>query len=127
GEKEGARVMPPVGGPGTAAPAAPVIGAIEPEVIPLSSFEVDYPLLRDAYANSALDSESEVLAWREAAREPSRPPPAGALVALPAPRPSAARTLAEAIMPRRPTRELPGAALRADLLSPALWYATRTW
>ena len=28
-----------------------------PEVIPLSSSEVDYPLLRDAYDNSSLDSE----------------------------------------------------------------------
>ena len=127
GEKEGALVLTPVGGQGTAAPAAPVIGTIEPEVIPLSSSEVDYPLLRDAYANSALDSESEVLAWREAAREPSRPPPAGALVALPAPRPSAARTLAETIMARGSTREFSGAAIGADLLSTALWYATRSW
>jgi SagB-type dehydrogenase family enzyme len=127
GEKEGALVLTPVGGQGTAAPAAPVIGTIEPEVIPLSSSEVDYPLLRDAYANSALDSESEVLAWREAAHEPSRPPPAGALVALPAPRPSAGRTLAETIMARGSTREFSGAAIGADLLSTALWHATRSW
>jgi len=73
-------VLTPVGGgQGTAPVAAPVIGTIEPEVIPLSSSEVDYPLLRDAYANSALDSESEVLAWRrsraraEAARRPPAP------------------------------------------------------
>ena len=72
GEKEGALVLVPVGGQLNAAPPAPVIAAIEPEVIPLSSSEVDYPLLRDAYANSALDSESEVLAWREEARPASR-------------------------------------------------------
>jgi SagB-type dehydrogenase family enzyme len=127
GEKEGALVLAPVGGQGEAAPPAPVIAAIEPEVIPVSSSEVDYPLLRDAYANSALDSESEILAWREEARPPSRPPPAGALVALPAPRPSAGRTLAETIMARGSTREFSGAPIGADELSTALWHATRGW
>ena len=127
GEKEGALVLVPVGGQLNAAPPAPVIAAIEPEVIPLSSSEVDYPLLRDAYANSALDSESEVLAWREEARAPSRPPPAGALVALPAPRPSGGRTLAETIMARGSTREFSGAPIGADELSTALWHATRGW
>jgi SagB-type dehydrogenase family enzyme len=127
GEKEGALVLAPVGGQGEAAPPAPVIAAIEPEVIPVSSSEVDYPLLRDAYANSALDSESEILAWREEARAPSRPPPAGALVALPAPRPSAGRTLAETIMARGSTREFSGAPIGADELSTALWHATRGW
>jgi SagB-type dehydrogenase family enzyme len=127
GEKEGALVLVPVGGQGEAAPSPPVIAAIEPEVIPLSSSEVDYPLLRDAYANSALDSESEVLAWREEARTPSRVPPPGALVALPAPRPSAGRTLAETIMARGSTREFSGAPIGADELSTALWHATRGW
>jgi SagB-type dehydrogenase family enzyme len=127
GEKEGALVLVPVAGQLNAAPPAPVIAAIEPEVIPVSSSEVDYPLLRDAYANSALDSESEVLAWREEARAPSRPPPAGALVALPAPRPSAGRTLAETIMARGSTREFSGAPIGADELSTALWHATRGW
>src|SRR5437016_4918280 len=113
GEKEGALVLTPVGGQGTAAaPAAPVIGAIEPEVIPLSSSEVDYPLLRDAYANSALDSESEVMAWREAAWRSARPP-AGVLVPLPPPRPSAGRPLADTILARGSTREFSGAALVA--------------
>ncbi len=126
-EKEGALVLAPVGGQGRAAPVAPVIAAIEPEVIPLSSSEVDYPLLKDAYANSALDGESLVLAWREGARERRRPPTAGALVTLPAPRPSAGRTLAETIMARGSTRQFSGAAIGADLLSTALWHATRGW
>jgi SagB-type dehydrogenase family enzyme len=127
GEKEGVLLLAPVGGQGRAAPAAPVIAAIEPEVIPLSSSEVDYPLLRDAYANSALDSESEVFAWREGARAPHRPTPAGSLVALPAPRPSAGRALAETIQARGSTREFSGAPIGADQLSTALWHATRGW
>jgi SagB-type dehydrogenase family enzyme len=67
------------------------------------------------------------LAWREEARAPSRPPPAGALVALPAPRRSAGRTLAETIMARGSTREFSGAPIGADELSTALWHATRGW
>ena len=125
GEKEGALALVPVGGQGREASAVPVIATIEPEVIPLSSSEVDYPLLRDAYANSALDSESEVLAWRDGARAPHRPPSAGALVALPAPRPFAGRTLAETIMARGSTREFSGAPIDAQQLSTALWHATR--
>jgi SagB-type dehydrogenase family enzyme len=127
GEKEGALVLAPVGGQGREASAAPVIDAIEPEVIPLSSSEVDYPLLRDAYANSAFDAESEVVAWREGARAPGERPPAGALVALPAPRASAGRTLAQTIVARGSTREFSGEPITAEDLSTALWHATRGW
>ena len=62
--KEGALVVVPVGTPGPVAAAPPVITALTPEVIPLSSRDVDYPLLRDAYDNSSLDSEAEVADWR---------------------------------------------------------------
>ena len=127
GEKEGALALVPVGGQRSGPSEVPVIAAIEPEVIPLSSSEVDYPLLRDAYANSALDSESEVLDWREGSSAPHRPPPVGALVALPAPHPSAGRTLAETIVARGSTREFSGAPIDADQLSTALWHSTRGW
>jgi SagB-type dehydrogenase family enzyme len=125
-EKEGALFLVPVGGPARPAPSPPVIATITPPVIPLSESEVDYPLLRDAYANSALDSEAEVMAWREAAWRPALPP-AGAVVALPAPRPSAERPLADTILARGSTREFSGAAIGADELSTALWHATRGW
>ncbi len=125
-EKEGTLLLVPVGGPARPAPSPPVIATITPPVIPLSESEVDYPLLRDAYANSALDSEAEVMAWREAAWRPARPS-AGALVALPAPRPSAGRPLADTILARGSTREFSGAAIGADELSTALWHATRGW
>ena len=124
-EKEGALLLAPVGGQGRPAPVSPVIAAITPEVIPLSSSEVDYPLLRDAYENSSLDGESEVQAWREASW-PRRPLP-GALVALPTPRPSVGRALAETIMARGSTRQFSGEAIGAGELSTALWHATRGW
>jgi SagB-type dehydrogenase family enzyme len=124
-EKEGALLLAPVGGQGRPAPVSPVIVAITPEVIPLGSSEVDYPLLRDAYENSSLDGESEVQAWREASWQ--RRPLAGALVALPTPRPSAGRALAETIMARGSTRQFSGEAIGSGELSTALWHATRGW
>ena len=62
-EKEGALVAVPLGAPGPVAAASPVIVTLTPEVVPLSPREVDYPLLRDAYDNSSLDSEAEVADW----------------------------------------------------------------
>ena len=125
-EKEGALLLVPVGGQGRPAPASPVVTAIAPAVIPLSSADVDYPLLLDAYSNSALDTESEVQAWRESSRAGSAT--AGAsLVRLPPPRQAAGRTIAETIMARGSTREFSGEAIGADHLSTALWHATRAW
>jgi len=95
-------------------------------VIPLSSSEVDYPLLRDAYSNSSLETESEVQAWREAP-SPGAAMTDGAFVRLPAPRQAAGRTIAETVQARGSTREFSGAAIGADDLSTALWHATRGW
>jgi SagB-type dehydrogenase family enzyme len=65
-EKEGALVLAALGRAGRAAGVAPAITSLAHRVIPLSSRDVDYPVLRDAYANSSLDSEAEVQDWREA-------------------------------------------------------------
>ena len=124
-EKEGALLLVPVGAAGRSAPASPVVVAISPSIIPLSSSEVDYPILRDAYANSSLETESEVQAWREGAiRRKERE---GVPIGLPAPRREAGRGLAETIMARGSTREFSGAAIDADDLSAALWHASRGW
>ena len=126
GEKEGALLLAPLGGAGDPAPVSPVITALSPSVIPLSPSEADYPLLRDAYANSSLDTESEVQAWREAVWPPATAP-RGSVIALPAPRAVAGRSLAETIVARGSTREFSGAAIGAEELSAALWHATRGW
>jgi len=125
-EKEGALLLAPVGAPGRPAPESPVVTALTTSVIPLSPSDVDYPLLRDAYANSSLDAEGEVHAWREADWSPA-PVVGDSSVALPAPRATADRALAETILARGSTREFSGAAISADQLSAALWHATRGW
>jgi SagB-type dehydrogenase family enzyme len=125
-EKEGALLLVPVGGQGRPAPASPVVTAVSPAVIPLSSSEVDYPLLRDAYSNSSLETESEVQAWREEVSTRAAAA-GGGFVRLPASRRVAGRTIAETIQARGSTREFSGAPVSADDLSTALWHATRGW
>ena len=154
-EKEGALLLAPLGREGPAAPVAPVIAALDHRVVPLSSRDVDYPVLSDAYANSSLDSEAEVLDWREstlsggpemAPAVPSSPARPGDCLSaisggpemapalpqpadnpLPAPRPTCGRTLAETIARRGSTRQFSGEAIGALELSNALYHATRGW
>lgn len=132
-DKEGALVAVPLGAAGPLAAAPPVITTLAPEVIPLSSREVDYPLLRDAYDNSSLDSEAEVTDWREPAggqvlhydisSEPSRSDVV--IQDLTPPGAVAGRGLGETIAKRGSTREFSGEAISAEALSSALYYATR--
>jgi SagB-type dehydrogenase family enzyme len=124
--KEAALVIAPVGAAGRAAGAPPVVTTLEPEIIPLSPREVDYPLLRQAYEDSSLDAEPEVADWRERGRVlrhdnvvmQDRTP-------LPAPRVEAGRGLGETIFKRGSTREFSGEAITAQALSSALYHATR--
>jgi SagB-type dehydrogenase family enzyme len=123
---EGGLVLVPVGASRESAPVAPVVAPLAHRVIPLSSRVVDEPLLREAYDVSALDSEAEVMHWRE------RPAPAGETpglvadrVALPAPRAAAGRSLGDTILARGSTRRFSGEAISLADLSSALYHATR--
>jgi SagB-type dehydrogenase family enzyme len=95
--------------------------------LPLSSSEVDYPLIREMHAASGLATASAVSTWRE--REWSRPAPmhqAGAeLLQLLPPRARAGRGLGETIQRRASTREFGHASLTAEELATVLWAATR--
>ncbi len=123
---EGTLVLAPVGSSGHPAPAPPPVSPLRLEVVPLSSREVDYPLLGQAYEDSCLDSEVEVMSWREQAAAPGMPPPAPPrLVRLPAPRNAAGRGLGETIQARGSTREFSAEAISAEELSAALYHATR--
>jgi SagB-type dehydrogenase family enzyme len=125
-EKEGALVAVPLGAPGPIAGAPPVITTLTPETIPLSSREVDYPVLRDAYDNSSLDSEAEVIDWREPrAASPHENVVIHDPTPLPAPSGMAGRSLGETITKRGSTREFSGEAIAAEALSSALYHATR--
>jgi SagB-type dehydrogenase family enzyme len=124
--REGALALVAVGGAGRPAPAPPVISPLATAVVPLSSSEMAYPLLVEAYADSCLETEAEVLDWRErgAARAAAAAPVAD-LTPLPPPRASAGRALGETIQARGSTREFSGAAISAEALSAALFHATR--
>ena len=129
-EKEGALVTVPLGAPVGAGAASPVITTLAPEIIPLSAREVDYPVLRDAYDNSSLDSEAEVTDWREqdggqvlTFRHFAR------LRRVPRCRRAAEAwrvgSLGETIAKRGSTRAFSGEAITAEALSSALYHATR--
>jgi SagB-type dehydrogenase family enzyme len=130
-EKEGALVVVPLGAAGPMAAAPPVVTTLAPEVIPLSSREVDYPVLRDAYDNSSLDSEAEVSDWGQVLNSDMSPAPSRSnvvfqdLTPLPAPLAVAGRSLADTIAKRGSTREFAGEAISAEALSSALYHATR--
>jgi SagB-type dehydrogenase family enzyme len=115
---------------GPEAAAAPVGGAldsIDHATLPLSSSEVDYPLIREMHAASGLGTASAVSTWRGREWSHTVPmPPAGAkLVQLPPPPARAGRGLGETIQRRGSTREFGHASLTAEELATALWAAAR--
>jgi SagB-type dehydrogenase family enzyme len=107
------------------APAA--ISHLGLETVPLSRHEIDYPLMREMQAASALDSAAEVAAWRGATPLTSFPPPKGPVVQL--------QPLSDAEMPRDPieqvilrrgsTRKFARTAITLAQLSTMLDRATR--
>jgi len=98
--------------------------------VPLSSSEVDYPLLREIHRASMLHTPDDVRAWREAGRglggRPPRPVSPRALVPLPAAREASGRSLGETIQRRGSTRQFGLVPLSAVELATALWSATRS-
>jgi SagB-type dehydrogenase family enzyme len=112
----------------TAAPRAVPLDPIDHATLPLSSSEVDYPLIREMHAASALATPSAVSTWRAAAwRDSTATSAAGAKpVALPPPRERAGRGLGETIQRRGSTREFGHASLTAEELATTLWAATRS-
>ncbi len=112
-------------GAGPAAPAAPAAaGTISPRTIPLSSSEVDYPLVRQIHAASSLTEPEEVLNIRPNAPPKTRPHPDG-LLTLPPPLSASGRSLAEAIIRRGSTRQYSGEPISAEAFSTVLFHATR--
>ena len=123
--KEGALVIAPIGAEGASAPASPVVAPLALDVIPLSPREVDYPLLRQAYDDSALDSEPEVADWRDRGQVlHSDNVVMQDLTPLGAPRREAGRTVGETIARRGSTREFSGEAITLEALSSVLHHAT---
>jgi SagB-type dehydrogenase family enzyme len=113
-----------VGPEGPAAPAAKDSEPLSHAVMPLSREQVDYPMLREALAASALRDADSVRAWRSA-RGPAIAPPSGELTHLPTPDTTAGRGLGETIQRRGSTRQFAHTPLAAAELSAALWAASR--
>jgi len=109
-----------------AAPAGGSLDSIDHATLPLSSSEVDYPLVREMHAASSLATTAAVAAWREGAWRDTTPPPCANLIALPPPRERAGRGLGETIQRRGSTREFGHAPLTAEELSTTLWAASRS-
>lgn len=122
--KEGALAIAPLGSVGAGAPVSPAVTPLDLTVVPLSPREVDYPLVREAYEDSALTAEAEVLEWR-GAWEPELPFERLAdLAPLGPPARDAGRTLGETIARRGSTREFSGGPISREALSSALHHAT---
>jgi SagB-type dehydrogenase family enzyme len=125
-------------GPTTAgAPDAAPPDPIDHATLPLSTSEVDYPLVREIHAASSLASPDAVRGWRVGARDarfpdsgaasaPDRPAPTD-VVALPAPRRGIGRGLGETIQRRGSTRQFGHTALTAEELATALWASMRSF
>ncbi len=112
------------------APPGGALEAIDHPTLPLSSSEVDYPLVREIHTASSLSTSGAVRAWRlqggagarGMAAETAR---SARVAALPAPRREAGRGLGETIQRRGSTRQFGHAPLTAEELATALWAATR--
>ena len=125
--REAALELVALGPDGASAPPVAGLDEIAHPTIPLSSSEVDYPLLREIHAASMLATPEEVRVWRRGGGEGGvvdggTPRP---LVRLPAPRTASGRGLGETIQRRGSTRQFSHAPITAEDLSTALWAATR--
>jgi SagB-type dehydrogenase family enzyme len=123
-EREAALELVPLGPETGPAPAVGSLPAIEPEVLPLSSEEVDYPALRAMHEASSLRSAEDVGAWR-ATPPPSPRRPQPAPLPLPPPPAGAGRSLGDTIQHRGSSRRFTHQPLTAPELSAALWAASR--
>ena len=112
------------------ASGATALESVDHATLPLSSSEVDYPLIREIHSSSSFTTAGAVRAWRlgwAGVTAVGATASAGDArsVALPPPRGRAGRGLGETIQRRGSTRRFGHAALTADELGTALWAATR--
>ena len=66
GQREVALALVPIGhAPEAITDTPPEIGPLELKIAPVSDFEVDFPPIREMHQASSLESQGEVVAWRE--------------------------------------------------------------
>lgn len=127
GEREMALTLFPLGRASVAPPPPDEVPDLRPETVPLSRSEVDYRLIREMHAASALSSVQEVEHWREAPSETREAPCGNNIFPL--------RSLAEDEWPRESlesvirrrgsTRRFARKTIRWEELSTILDVATR--
>jgi SagB-type dehydrogenase family enzyme len=124
--RESVLALVPLGRGAGPAPASPPAPSLALATVPLSPHEVDYPLVREAHAASALPDDEAARAWLDHGVAPSCAPRAGpaaepgGLARFTAPRPPPSRSLGETILRRGSTRDfrrdsIQGAAFAAIL------------
>jgi SagB-type dehydrogenase family enzyme len=129
-ERETALELVALGPRGAPAPDPGALPRIAHATLPLSSDEVDYPLLREMVQASKLRTPDEVRAWRgsqEGGEARSRHPRASGPSVLPLPpaRTMAARSLGDTIQRRGSTRHFSHDPISVVDLATTLWAATR--
>jgi SagB-type dehydrogenase family enzyme len=127
-DREAALELVVLGPDSLAAPPVTGLDPIDHPTLPLSSSEVDYPLLREIHAASSLGDPETVRAWRPRGAASTPAPaslPRSDRVVLPPPPPRAGRGLGETIQRRGSTRQFARVPLTAEELGTALWAATR--
>jgi SagB-type dehydrogenase family enzyme len=110
----------------TVASPAPTIAPLGLETLPVSSREVDYPLIRAAHAASSFANPGEVAAWRAAEPPAARPRPTPTLRLPPVEPARVAREPIETVVLRRGSaRGFSREPIELAQLSALLWCSTR--
>jgi nitroreductase len=125
-EREASFALVPLGGGAAPGSGPQTIEPLGLETLPLSSREVDYPVIRAAHAASAFATPGEVAAWRRA--EPPTPRAlSSASLSLPAvdAERSAQGAIERVILRRGSARTFSRAPIALDELTALLWCSTR--
>ena len=108
-------------------PEHPVVDPVELETAPVSTYEIDFPAIREMHAASSLVGGDEAAEWRVGAPETAMPPPAGRLTPLRATSGEEApvESIEGVIARRGSTRRFARESISFARLSTALERATR--
>ena len=124
GSRETTLELVALGPRGAAARDLGALPPIDPPTVPLSSSEVDYPMLREMVDASKLASPESVRVWRASQDGPATVT-RGELLPLPPARTTVGRALSDTIERRGSTRQFSHEPIGAVELATVLWAATR--
>jgi SagB-type dehydrogenase family enzyme len=125
--QEGSLALVPLGAGAERPAPAPAVTPLGHATLPLSSREVDYPLVREIYGATSLPDGEAARRWVAAAADAA--PPGGEPVSHPLPRATGAPavSLGDVILRRGSTRQFAQEAIGATELGAMLDLAARPW